>query len=128
MSSNNRKTINLKNVMKDAALDASPSFPDFARVYQKVEQKPRLIRRYAISASLIGAAAVMSFWIGIGWNNRTLSNEALIDSWSTDATPSAISIDAPNGQEDQIILASSRKDVVNFFVQDLWESSSSNGL
>lgn len=128
MSSAEKKTIDFKDTLRDAAMASSPSFPDFAQVYKKTEQRPRRMRRYAFSAAALAVAAVASFWIGIAWHSRSSGEVALIDSWSTNQTPTAVSITTTGGQQSQIVLASSQKDAVNFFVQDLWESSSASGL
>ncbi len=107
---------------------SSPSFPDFAQVYKKADQQPKKVRRYVFSAAALAIAAAASFWIGIAWNSRSSSDVALIDSWSSTQTPTAVSITTTSSQQSQVVLASSQKDVVNFFVQDLWASSSGSGL
>jgi len=124
MSSTERKTIDFKSTMRDAAMASSPSFPDFAQVYKKADQQPKKVRRYAFSAAALAVAAAASFWIGIAWNNHASGDVALIDSWSSSQSPAAISISTTGSQQSQVVLASTQKDAVNFFVQDLWASSS----
>lgn len=129
MSSAEKKTIDLKTALKDVAMESSPSFPDFAQVYRKAEQRPRKVRRYVFSAAIMAAAAMASFWIGIAWHNRSSRDVALIDSWSSTSISSpAATVSTANGQQTQVVLASSRNSTVSLFVQDLWESSSSGGL
>ncbi len=128
MSSTERKSIAFKDALRDAAMASSPSFPDFATVYKKADQQPKKVRRYVFSAATLAVAAAASFWIGIAWNSRSSGEVALIDSWSSAQTPSTVSITTTNNQQSQVVLASSQKDVVNFFVQDLWASSSGSGL
>lgn len=130
MSSAEKKTIDLKAALKDAAMTSAPSFPDFARVYQEAEQRPRKVRRFALSAAVMALAAAASFWVGIYWHSQSSRDVALIDSWSSSSSsaPSAVSIGTSNGEQSQVVLASSQNTAVNLFVQDLWESSSSGGL
>lgn len=127
MSSTEKKTIELKDALRDAAMASSPSFPDFAQVYKKAEQQPKKLRRYVFSAATLAVAAAASFWIGTAWNSRASGDVALIDSWSASQTP-AVSITTKGGQQSQVVLASSQSDAVSFFVQDLWANSSGGGL
>jgi hypothetical protein len=130
MSSAEKKTIDLKAALKDAAMTSAPSFPDFAQVYRKAEQRPRKVRRFAFSAAVMAVAAAASFWVGIYWHSQSSRDVALIDSWSTSASSvqSTVNIGTSSGQQSQVVLASSPSTAVNLFVQDLWESSSSGGL
>ncbi len=128
MSSTEKKTIDFKSAIRDAAMASSSSFPDFAQVYKKADQQPKKVRRYLFSAATLAVAAAASFWIGIAWNSRGSSDVALIDSWSSTQTPVAVSLTTAGSQQSQVVLASSQKDAVNFYVQDLWTSSSGGGL
>jgi len=130
MSSAEKKTIDFKAALKDAAMTSAPSFPDFAQVYQKAEQRPRKVRRYAFSAAMMAVAAAASFWVGIYWQHQSSRDIALIDSWSSSSSsaPSAVSVGTSGGKQSQVVLASTQNAAVNLFVQDLWESSSSSGL
>ncbi len=129
MSSTEKKKIDLKVALRDGAMASAPSFPDFAQVYRKAEQRPRKVRRLVLSASIVALAAVASFWVGLQWSHRSSHDVALIDSWSssTASAPTALSVGTSGGQQEQFVLASTRNTTVNLFVQDLWESSSSVG-
>lgn len=128
MSSAEKKEINLKDALKDAAMLSAPSFPDFAEVYRKAEQRPQKIRRFAFVTAVTAIAAAASFWIGIAWNNRSSSDIALIDSWTVSAAPVEVSVSTTQGVQNQVVLTSNQTNPVNLFVQDLWESSAGTGL
>lgn len=129
MSSAEKKTIGLKAALRDGAMASAPSFPDFAQVYRKAEQRPRRVRRFALSAAIMLIAAAASFWVGIHWGNQSSRDVALIDSWSSSSSsaPAAVSVSTSGGQQSQVVLASTQSTAVNLFVQDLWESSSNVG-
>lgn len=124
MSSTDKK-IELRAMLQDAALDAAPSFPDFAAVYEKAEQRPRKVRRLAFSAAMVAMAAAASFWVGaLFWQSRNSGDVALLDSWSESATAPVVTVSTTSGEQNTIILASFAAHPVNQFVQDLWASSS----
>lgn len=129
MSSTEKKKIDLKVALRDGAMASAPLFPDFAQVYRKAEQRPRKVRRLVLSASIVTVAAVASFLVGVYWNGRPSRDVVLIDSWSSStlSAPTAVSVGTAGGQQDRLVLASTRNTAVNLFVQDLWESSSSVG-
>ncbi len=129
MSSAEKKTIGLKAALRDGAMASAPSFPDFAEVYRKAEQRPRRVRRAVLSMAIVAGAAAASFWVGIYWNNRSSYDGALIDSWSSSSSsaPTAVSVSTSGGEQSQVVLASTQSTAVNLFVQDLWESSSNVG-
>lgn len=128
MSSAEKKEINLRDALKDAAMSSAPSFPDFADVYRKAEQRPQKVRRIAFAAAVTAIAAAASFWIGIAWNNQSSRDIALIDSWTVSAAPVAVSVSTTQGAQNQVVLTSNQTNPVNLFVQDLWESSAGTGL
>ena len=128
MSSAEKKKIYLKDALKDAAMSSAPSFPDFADVYRKAEQRPRKVRRIAFSAAITAVAAAASFWIGIAWNSQTSRDIALIDSWTVSAAPVAVSVSTTQGAQNEIVLTAYQTSPVNLFVQELWESSAGTGL
>ncbi len=129
MSSTEKKKIDLKVALRDSAMASAPLFPDFAQVYRNAEQRPRKVRRLVLSASIVTVAAVASFLVGVYWNGRPSRDVVLIDSWSSStlSAPTAVSVGTSGGQQDRLVLASTRNTAVNLFVQDLWESSSSVG-
>jgi hypothetical protein len=129
MSSAEKKTIDLKGALRDGALASAPSFPDFAQVYRKAEERPRRVRRFALSMSVVAITAVASFLVGIYWHSRSLSDAPLIDSWSSSVptVPTTLSVGAVEDQQGRVVLASTQNSAVTLFVQDLWESSSGIG-
>lgn len=119
------KKIALRDILQDAALDSAPSFPDFAAVYEKAEQRPRTVRRVAFSAALVGMAAAASFWVGaLFWQSRNAGDVALLDSWSESTAAQVVTVSTTGGEQNTIVLASTTVHPVNQFVQDLWERSS----
>lgn len=129
MSFTKKRTIELKGALRESALESAPSFPDFAQVYRKAEQRPRRVRRLALSMSVVAVTAIASFLVGIYWYDRSSSDTALIDSWSSisSTAPTALSVDILGEQQDRVVVASTQNTTVNLFVQDLWESSSGIG-
>ncbi len=108
-------------MLKDAALDAAPSFPDFASVYEKAEKRPRVARRVAFSGAIIALAAAASFWVGsLFWQSRYAGDVALLDSWTESPSVPIVTVSTTSGEQNTIVLASSLVHPVNQFVQDLW--------
>ncbi|MEJ5183533.1 MAG: hypothetical protein WHT81_00270 [Rectinemataceae bacterium] len=126
MSIARKPSIDLRDTLKEAAMQAAPAFPDFEAVYARAEARPRALRRVVFAASLGLAAAAASFWVGISWQTIFPSEKPLIDGWSMAGGSSAVQITLEGNGQQSVVLASSKGTAVSAFVQGLWESPTSD--